>query len=172
MELMDQVRWSALGKFFEGLTLCNKVQESAVCPVCATEIETWEHMFQCKHDTTCTARLHMIGKLGIGLKKMKTNNMCGVETTPPHIPRDELGDLLSNAVVDQNELGWDNLIKGQISKTWGHAQAVHFKVFNAGSNSTQLHGGKRNLSRYFGTVFTMSGHLRMTLSTFPPMILT
>eukprot|EP00957_Ditylum_brightwellii_P117292 8945646-Ditylum_brightwellii.AAC.1 len=102
-------------------------------------------MFQCKHDTACTAGLHMIGKLSTGLKKMKTNGMvkrvllykiqqwCGVKTTPPCIPSDELGDLLSDAVADQHELGWDNLMKGQISKTWSCTQAVHLKVFHADS---------------------------------------
>eukprot|EP00957_Ditylum_brightwellii_P068164 5174102-Ditylum_brightwellii.AAC.2 len=163
---MDQVWWSALGRAFKDHTLCNKVwllkfqydwlptakrmnriypQESAMCPVYATEIETWKHMFQFKHGTVCTAQLHMIGKLSTGLKKMKTNCMvkrvllykikqwCWAKTTPPCIPSDELGNLLSDAVADQHKLRWDNLIKGQISKTWGRAQDVHFKVFHADS---------------------------------------
>eukprot|EP00957_Ditylum_brightwellii_P159858 12168639-Ditylum_brightwellii.AAC.1 len=71
----------------------------------------------------CTARLHMEGKLRTGLKKMKTH-------APPCIPREELGDLLSAAVADQHELGWDNLVKGRISKDWGLAQEAHFNTFS------------------------------------------
>eukprot|EP00957_Ditylum_brightwellii_P190750 14521567-Ditylum_brightwellii.AAC.1 len=58
---------------------------------------------------------------------------CGAKITPPQIPTDELGDLLSDAVADQHELRWDNLMKGKISKNWGHAQFVHLKVFHAAS---------------------------------------
>eukprot|EP00957_Ditylum_brightwellii_P138982 10592949-Ditylum_brightwellii.AAC.1 len=98
-------------------------------------------MFQCKHNTACRAQLHMIGKLRSGLKKMKTNGTaqkvflfkiqqwCGVKTTLPRIPCDELGDLLSAAVEDQHELGWDNLVKGRIYKNWGLAQEAHFDTF-------------------------------------------
>eukprot|EP00957_Ditylum_brightwellii_P212107 15366971-Ditylum_brightwellii.AAC.2 len=102
-------------------------------------------MFQFTHDTACTARLHMMGKLSTGLMKMKTNGIvkgvllykiqqwCGAEITPPQIPNDELGDLLSDAVADQHELRWDNLMNGRISKIWGQAQAVYLKVFHAAS---------------------------------------
>eukprot|EP00957_Ditylum_brightwellii_P187849 14302654-Ditylum_brightwellii.AAC.1 len=81
---MDWVQWFALGNAFDDLSLYNKIRvlkfqhnwlptakwlqrlyrtESAACPVCAKEVETWKHMFQCKHDTACTAKLHMVGKL-------------------------------------------------------------------------------------------------------------
>eukprot|EP00957_Ditylum_brightwellii_P196518 14973259-Ditylum_brightwellii.AAC.1 len=73
---MDLVQWHALGQASENLPLHNKIRvlkfqrnwlptatrlhklylsKFALCPVCAKEEETWEHMFQCKHDTACTA---------------------------------------------------------------------------------------------------------------------
>eukprot|EP00957_Ditylum_brightwellii_P183698 13991693-Ditylum_brightwellii.AAC.1 len=72
---------------------------------------------------------------------MKTNRMiqkvllfkiqqwCGVDTNPPHIPSDKLGDILTDATADQHKLRWDNMIKGMISKKWGLAQEVRLKVF-------------------------------------------
>eukprot|EP00957_Ditylum_brightwellii_P009356 707574-Ditylum_brightwellii.AAC.2 len=72
---MELVQWQALGQASENLSLHNKIwvlkfqhnwlttakcihklypSKSALCPVCATEKETWEHMFQCKHNTACT----------------------------------------------------------------------------------------------------------------------
>eukprot|EP00957_Ditylum_brightwellii_P135994 10370888-Ditylum_brightwellii.AAC.1 len=73
---------------------------------------------------------------------MKTNGMiqkvllykiqqwCGVDTNPPCIPRYKLGDMLTDVIASQHELGWENMIKGRISKKWGLAQEVHLKVFN------------------------------------------
>eukprot|EP00957_Ditylum_brightwellii_P011403 862146-Ditylum_brightwellii.AAC.1 len=63
----------------------------------------------------------------------KIQQWCGTETTRHRIPNNKLGDLLSDAVVDQHELRWDNLMKGQISKNWGCTQTVHLKVFHADS---------------------------------------
>eukprot|EP00957_Ditylum_brightwellii_P165687 12613377-Ditylum_brightwellii.AAC.1 len=78
MELIELVQWTALGRAFDGLSSYNKIRvlkfqhnwlptakrlhelylsKLTLCPVCTKEEETWEHMFQCKHNTACTARL-------------------------------------------------------------------------------------------------------------------
>eukprot|EP00957_Ditylum_brightwellii_P136309 10395509-Ditylum_brightwellii.AAC.1 len=83
----------------------------------------WEHMYQCEHDTTSSSRLHMIRKLKNGLKNIKTNGLilkvlvykiqqwCGEQTSLPRIPTDNPGKLLTEAVADQHDLGWDNMMK-------------------------------------------------------------
>eukprot|EP00957_Ditylum_brightwellii_P150030 11425775-Ditylum_brightwellii.AAC.1 len=57
----------------------------------------------------------------------KVQQWLGIFATPPEIPRDALGDHLTNAVSSQQELGWDNFIKGRISTDWGDTQAAHFQ---------------------------------------------
>eukprot|EP00957_Ditylum_brightwellii_P146740 11170675-Ditylum_brightwellii.AAC.1 len=114
----------------------------------------WEHLFKYNHDTVCS-RVHMTGKLCSGLIKMKKNAViqrvllyktqqwCGVVTSPPRIPGDELGDYLTDAVLAQHKLGWSNLMKGQISKHWGLDQAIHFSIFHP--NSTRIvHNDKQH----------------------------
>eukprot|EP00957_Ditylum_brightwellii_P089466 6812981-Ditylum_brightwellii.AAC.1 len=51
----------------------------------------------------------------------------GIVVTPPEIPRDALGDHLTDAVSSLQELRWDNFMKGRISTDGGDAQAAHFR---------------------------------------------
>eukprot|EP00957_Ditylum_brightwellii_P049742 3772343-Ditylum_brightwellii.AAC.1 len=46
--------------------------------------------------------------------------LCG---TPPRIPTDATGVLLSAAVKTQGYLGWHNFINGRMAKEWCQAQA-------------------------------------------------
>eukprot|EP00957_Ditylum_brightwellii_P058165 4410950-Ditylum_brightwellii.AAC.1 len=85
-----------MGHAFDALTLYNKIRvlkfqhnwtptaarlgklypgDSCICPVCAQKEETWEHLYQCEHDTAGSSRLHMIGKLKSSLRKIKTNGL-------------------------------------------------------------------------------------------------
>eukprot|EP00957_Ditylum_brightwellii_P064453 4891208-Ditylum_brightwellii.AAC.1 len=50
---------------------------------------------------------------------------CGHGITPPIVPADEIGALILSALEEQNNLGWDNFIKGRCSKLWGAAQDAH-----------------------------------------------
>eukprot|EP00957_Ditylum_brightwellii_P144073 10977450-Ditylum_brightwellii.AAC.1 len=59
----------------------------------------------------------------------KIQQWYGEETTSPRIPPDDLGKLLTGAVEDQHDLGWDNMMKGCISTKWGRAQQKHFEIF-------------------------------------------
>eukprot|EP00957_Ditylum_brightwellii_P208376 15357090-Ditylum_brightwellii.AAC.1 len=42
--------------------------------------------------------------------------------TIPEIPSDATGDLLCTMVEYQAEIGWDNFVKGRVSKHWSFAQ--------------------------------------------------
>eukprot|EP00957_Ditylum_brightwellii_P028570 2159080-Ditylum_brightwellii.AAC.1 len=87
----------------------------------------------------------MIGKLKIGLRKIKTNGLmlkvlvykiqqwCGEETTPLRIPTDDHGKLLTEEVADQHDLVWDNMMKVRVSTNWGQAQQKHFEIFSTQS---------------------------------------
>eukprot|EP00957_Ditylum_brightwellii_P120059 9161445-Ditylum_brightwellii.AAC.1 len=79
----------------------------------------------------------MFAKFRTGLLTLKTNHMicqvliykfqqwCGTVATPPSILCNELGDILTDTVQDQNKLGWNDFVKERISKLWDAAQAVH-----------------------------------------------
>eukprot|EP00957_Ditylum_brightwellii_P023101 1742893-Ditylum_brightwellii.AAC.1 len=72
----------------------------ANCPICCAENETWMRMFQCPHEDAITLRSLAITKCII----------------PPRIPSDPTGLKLCNAVESQHDLGWNNFMKGRITK--------------------------------------------------------
>ena len=45
----------------------------------------------------------------------------------PRIPNDEVGDVIGDAVEDQQIIGWDNFMKGRMSICWKMAQEL-FKL--------------------------------------------
>eukprot|EP00957_Ditylum_brightwellii_P064830 4918464-Ditylum_brightwellii.AAC.1 len=48
---------------------------------------------------------------------------------PPRIPSDPTGSKLCNAVESQHDLGWNNCMKGRITKEWCEAQASYCQSF-------------------------------------------
>eukprot|EP00957_Ditylum_brightwellii_P191324 14567537-Ditylum_brightwellii.AAC.2 len=84
IDIMNQVQWAAIGSMVDSISLFNKVRalkfqhnwlsrkkhlhtfyplDSSLCPICTAANEDWLHLFQCKHETTCSAQIHMIAKL-------------------------------------------------------------------------------------------------------------
>eukprot|EP00957_Ditylum_brightwellii_P081967 6233296-Ditylum_brightwellii.AAC.1 len=61
----------------------------------------------------------------------------GFSKTAPYIPSDNLGGILSAAVEQQHELGWDNFAKGCVSLLWKEAQQIHISLFNPNTSSTK-----------------------------------
>eukprot|EP00957_Ditylum_brightwellii_P031494 2388180-Ditylum_brightwellii.AAC.1 len=47
--------------------------------------------------------------------------------TVPRIPNDDVGEVICDAVEDQQIIRWDNLMKGRISIRWKMAQEM-FKL--------------------------------------------
>eukprot|EP00957_Ditylum_brightwellii_P008494 644713-Ditylum_brightwellii.AAC.1 len=45
----------------------------------------------------------------------------------PQIPNDDVGEVIGDAVEDQQIIGWDNFMKGSISIQWKMAQEM-FKL--------------------------------------------
>ena len=50
---------------------------------------------------------------------------CGTLQPPRCCHNDKLMHMLAEAVKEQNKIGWNNFMKGRISKKWGAAQQVH-----------------------------------------------
>ena len=48
---------------------------------------------------------------------------------PPRIYNDKLGRLLSGALEEQHDIGWDNFMKGRLSYKWGEAQQYFYNKF-------------------------------------------
>eukprot|EP00957_Ditylum_brightwellii_P135725 10350081-Ditylum_brightwellii.AAC.1 len=42
----------------------------------------------------------------------------------PHIPNDDISEVIRDAVEDQQVIGWDNFMKGRISNKWKVAQGM------------------------------------------------
>eukprot|EP00957_Ditylum_brightwellii_P202085 15328509-Ditylum_brightwellii.AAC.2 len=115
-----QHNWLPIGTWMKKLS----PSKSSCCPICTSHEEDWEHMFQCSHELACSACTHMYAKLHIELMKSKTNCLiqnvliykfqqwCGDKTTPPTVPDDELGNILQEALAEQNGLRWMNFAKG------------------------------------------------------------
>eukprot|EP00957_Ditylum_brightwellii_P160802 12242309-Ditylum_brightwellii.AAC.1 len=49
------------------------------------------------------------------------------------------------AVVNQHDLGWDNMMKGCVSTNWGWAQQKHFEIFSAQSPTTAREHWEKDL---------------------------
>eukprot|EP00957_Ditylum_brightwellii_P012235 924152-Ditylum_brightwellii.AAC.1 len=101
IEMMSHVQWSALSNAFENLTLFNKIQ-----------VLKFQHNW-----------LPMGSRLKeLYLLESLKCPWCGQISIPLCIPRDKLGNILTQAISNQQYIGWDNFVKGQLSKYWGKAQ--------------------------------------------------
>eukprot|EP00957_Ditylum_brightwellii_P033205 2515993-Ditylum_brightwellii.AAC.1 len=65
------------------------------------------------------------------LRKYKLSQWLKLDQgAPPQIYNDRLGRLLSDALHEQHDIGWDNFLKGRLSHKWGDAQQyVYQKKF-------------------------------------------
>eukprot|EP00957_Ditylum_brightwellii_P049721 3770534-Ditylum_brightwellii.AAC.1 len=115
-----------------------KFYEEAVmsCHICCADIETWQHLFQCQHTDTVAVRTLAVTKFRSTLIKMKTApilcqiiyhqvaHWCKLPSgSPPSVPTDATGALVLRADAAQDDIGWNNFIKGRIVKDWYLAQA-------------------------------------------------
>eukprot|EP00957_Ditylum_brightwellii_P183061 13944160-Ditylum_brightwellii.AAC.1 len=83
----------------------------------------------------------------------KVQQWIGIITSLPRIPRDKLGNHLTDAVSSQQELGWDNFMKGCISSNWSKAQAVNFHIFYPKSTQHTQSSWKTSLVKIMWNCF-------------------
>eukprot|EP00957_Ditylum_brightwellii_P150033 11426041-Ditylum_brightwellii.AAC.1 len=54
-------------------------------------------------------------------KLSKYLNLDGLD--PPRVPNDTMERIIRDTIEEQESVGWDNFVKGQLVKVWGKAQA-------------------------------------------------
>ena len=116
------------------------VDRDPSCPTCNNcKIEKVDHIFRCKErqKTRAECFTHMKNNLSKintndnitstiikGIKHWVSGFRQEFQVTFP--TQDKLLHRIQLAVLEQNEIGWNNLLKGRISKYWGLAQQVHY----------------------------------------------
>eukprot|EP00957_Ditylum_brightwellii_P028253 2133932-Ditylum_brightwellii.AAC.1 len=110
---------------------------------CLSKEETWEHLFQCRHDDAIAIKVLALTQLKSNLIQSKTspairNVILYKMVQWLHVPlnqailtvhSDHLGDNLRLALEQQAAIGWNNFAKGQISKEWGAMQQIFYDQF-------------------------------------------
>ncbi len=118
---------------------------SNLCPRCNEALETFEHIIQCteSHDTTMNAwqtlqkevvaprMCHaLFSKFEEGLTSWMSKTDVQWKGDIPSI-EDKVGNLIYLAYTDQTRIGWNQAIRGRISKRWGQAHhAYTFERYN------------------------------------------
>ena len=108
------------------------------CPSCNEAIETNEHLFFCNHIKRKTWRTQFLIKLAKKLEKMNTEYTLlnilvkGIETyllqEEPHY--EQYTDKYTRLIIIQNNMGWNNLLKGRFSLEWSKIQIEHKKTLS------------------------------------------
>ena len=114
-----------------------KYQTHNSCPRCGAENENVEHVVTCKNPDATTTWNEAINKLE---KWMKENDaephmvtiVCSSlkawragENLP--YPNIEIPQIVMEAMIDQDSIGWHNLTNGFISRKWRIIQKAYFK---------------------------------------------
>ena len=110
----------------------------STCPCCLKSQETPFHLLHCQSNS---ARNTAIKDLSVSLRKLRDNPygrifaelasqwMCNPDVTPsltacrdtqvsPSLFHPEYLQLIQTSINDQTEIGWHNLIKGFLAKSW------------------------------------------------------
>lgn len=138
--------------------------EDSKCLDCG-EKENQQHMFTCRHEGPKEHRENlrpllkqMMSKHGTAGESMNVIVVCfrrweehpGEDTKPeevlvnvngtmqPFRRNDEFSDKTFHTVQNQNEIGWENLLKGRMSKHWQQAQETCFRH----NEKEKKHNGK------------------------------
>ena len=137
-----------------------KINSNAVgdCPICGKVEESCIHLLKCEHIEAETTRAAAVTKLKGDLRKLKTapiittvliykiNQWFGnTGDRPPQIPDDEVGLQLSLAIEEQADIGWENFMKGRVSKKWGERHKYYTQRRYTGKTTDKsMKNGQRN----------------------------
>jgi len=149
--------------------------QDPTCPTCKEPglREKTDHVIRCNKRKT--KRDKCLSDMKAVLTKIKTNNyikdtICkgivnwmlrpyGNFPAPRWRKSDKLTELLTEAVKEQNVIGWNNFMKGRISYKWGEAQQVHYSEKQKTANTDQE---KQEAKHHTGELLQM----RLTIETF------
>ena len=109
------------------------------CPRCQQFQETLAHVFQCQKasDIRCCALTKAIASIQVqptckfvidiletGISQWSSGGTVYWPGTPPG-PTDNIGQLTYQAFQEQQQIGWDQAIRGCWSKKWGQANGLY-----------------------------------------------
>ena len=118
-----------------------KTSATDTCPLCEEEVESWEHVYQCKNEHANRERKVYLNLFKDKLNALHTHpslrdlilsvlhNLCNKQKpsfTPKNNP-DSIETLLSAIFISQNNIGWTCFLKGIVSKKWGEAQEKYYR---------------------------------------------
>jgi len=113
-----------------------KQAKYGTCPLCQNEIETCDHIYKCEHslikksrDTHLKECFTKIKKIGTAEKLTRRFEIIMNQWTknfPVQIPpKIRGGRKIRKAMKDQKKVGWNNFVRGILSKKWGEIQLKH-----------------------------------------------
>ena len=110
-----------------------------MCPVCEQEVETNNYLYQCDHHMSRANQLKALETLREWGKKMKVHTVLltvflqhlnawmrkiDIDTQHRTIYIDPIHTAIGEAVEEQFVIGWENALRGRLSKKWGEAQKL------------------------------------------------
>jgi len=128
------------------------------CPICAKEEDTDDHCFSCNHWELQQEQLKDLERLRQKIQKIKTYPIITQTITshiyawmrniPPRATHFSISNPLhlqvQKAIITQNSIGWDQMVRGQIRKLWTTTQMIYHKE----KIKTTLDGHSTSLRHY------------------------
>ena len=112
--------------------------KAARFPVCE-QYETPTHVWRCPSPEMQQATALALRELAIFVKPVKTVSiifqsiLAGIKSYMANTPipdlivqDNQLGQLLTDAVQEQDDIGWEHCLKGRMSKKWAAAQHKYY----------------------------------------------
>ena len=141
-----------------------KQTKDGTCPLCKKDIETCDHIYKCEHElmtksrdthlNECLTKIRQIGTSEKLARRFKIIMTQWTKKFPVQIPPKIKGERkLRKAMKEQKKLGWDNFIRGILSKKWGEIQLKYSLR-------------KRNIKRKVGQIDRWSEEITLALLTF------
>ena len=132
-----------LAKFVSGFCATGSVMKKRklwnnnLCPLCQEHKETTDHIIQCLDERSRLQYHKSTKKFLTHLKRVHTDpTIISIFTSvlqnplptffTTHVPTYETDQDYMKAANEQDKIGWKNIFKGHISKTWAELQMKHF----------------------------------------------
>ena len=149
----------------------HKQSSSPMCPICKTAVEEQDHVISCPHHHH---RFNLRLQLQQAKSFLKSYQVCakiwtvvnahvlhqfGGGPTPSYdIDDDPLGVALRVAIDLQNQIGWDNFMRGRIAQAWGDVQEQFYSEyysFHDDEDRPKYHSRQAFMTRFIRSIFRM-----------------
>ena len=115
-----------------------RMQTESTCPLCRTCDETTNHVFQCPEPIVTQHRNNQIMNLEEWLENKKTDpeiTLIIIQSLKSWTTNNEPTcnsdrEDIKQAFIDQNDIGWDNLLLGIGAKKWADCQQRYLESIN------------------------------------------